>query len=78
MSSKKTGMPFVSTDPSPALKDHYITRILQLENELDNLNLLDNPAEIRTVCSKIMIIKNMLRAAYPQHGPQLPGSIFNG
>jgi len=77
MSSKKSEMPFVSTNSSKALKDHYIIRILQLEKELNELTILEDPVEIRTICSKIMIIKNMLRVAYPQHHNSPPGSIFS-
>jgi hypothetical protein len=40
----------------------YRARIILLKEKLGNLNLLEHPCEIRSICSEIIIIKNSLKA----------------
>ena len=53
--------------PSPqspeVLKDYYSGKLIQMEKELNQFTLLENPREIRSLCCKIIIIKNMMRTA---------------
>jgi hypothetical protein len=48
-------------DSKEVLQDYYIGKILQLERSLGCLNLLEHPIEIKSICSKIIAIKAMLR-----------------
>jgi hypothetical protein len=52
-------------DSKEVLEDYYIGRILQLEMSLNRLNLLEHPVEIRSICAKIISIKNMLNRRVP-------------
>jgi len=48
-------------DSKEVLRDYHIGKILQLEKSLGCLNILEHPIEIKSICSKIIAIKNMLR-----------------
>jgi len=52
-------------DSKEVLEEYYIGRILQLEMSLNRLNLLEHPVEIRSICTKIISIKNMLNRRVP-------------
>jgi hypothetical protein len=48
-------------DSKEVLQDYYIGKILHLERSLNCLNLLEHPIEIKSICSKIIAIKNILK-----------------
>jgi hypothetical protein len=48
-------------DSKEVLQDYYRGRILQLEKALNRLNLLEHPVEIRSICVKIIEMKNRLK-----------------
>jgi hypothetical protein len=51
-----------SQDSPEVLKTLYTRKIMLLEIRLNSLNLLEDPLEIRAICCKIIMLKNMLRA----------------
>lgn len=50
-------------DSPELLKEYYRGQLIQMESELNQLTLLENPREIQSLCCKIIIIKNMMRTA---------------
>jgi hypothetical protein len=62
----QTKMEIPMGDSKEVLQDYYVGKILQLERSLNSLNLLDHPVEIRSICAKIIAIKNILiQRAWP-------------
>jgi hypothetical protein len=51
-----------SQDSPEAQRACYTRKIMLLEIELNSLTLLEDPLEIRAICCKIIVLKNMLRA----------------
>ena len=51
-----------SQDSPETQRTCYSRKIMLLEMELNSLTLLDDPLEIRAICCKIIVLKNMLRA----------------
>jgi len=50
-----------SQDSPEAQRAGYTRKILLLEMQLNSLTLLEDPIEIRAICCKIIVLKNMLR-----------------
>ena len=50
-----------SQDSPEAQRACYTRKILLLEMQLNSLTLLEDPVEIRAICCKIIVLKNMLR-----------------
>lgn len=50
-------------NPPEVLKEYYAGKLIQMENELNQFTLLENPREIRSLCCKIIVIKNIMRTA---------------
>lgn len=61
-------MPLIDTAPFDSRETqraYHLARIQQLESALNELNLLENPCEIETICKQIIAIKELLRKITP-------------
>jgi hypothetical protein len=47
-------------DSREVMVDYYNGKIMQLEDELNDLTILQHPIQIQTICGKIIAIKNIL------------------
>lgn len=61
--NKPPGLSPDSPEAMAALAADYTCRIMQLEKELNTFTLLENPGEIRALCCKIIVLKNILRVS---------------
>lgn len=52
-------------DSQEARQEFLQSRIQVLEHELNQLNLLDHPQEIQTICKEIIAIKEVLGKTNP-------------
>jgi hypothetical protein len=61
---KKTGIFLdetgIKADSHEVMQDHYATKLLQLEKELNRLNVLEHPVQIFHICERIIKIKSKL------------------
>ena len=55
----------VPFDSREAQQDYHLSRLKQLEEELNQLNLLEHPHEIQAICKQIIAIKELLRKITP-------------
>lgn len=55
----------VPYDSRETWQEYHLTRIKSLEAELNNLNLLEHPCEIKAICTQIIAIKELLRKISP-------------
>jgi hypothetical protein len=62
MSTLKKKTAYASQDSPEAQRACYNRKIMLLEIQLNSLTLLEDPLEIRAICCKIIVLKNMLRA----------------
>ena len=51
----------LSADSKEVQREYYIGQIKLLEEELSQLNLMDNPHDIRAICERIIMIKALLQ-----------------
>lgn len=55
----------VPCDSRETKQAYHLARIKALEEELSQLNLLEHPCEILTICKQIIVIKELLSKIMP-------------
>jgi hypothetical protein len=61
----------VRGDSREVMIDYYNGKLLELEDDLNDLTILQHPIQIQTICGKMMAIKNMLAGMKPAARPVL-------
>ncbi len=61
----------VRGDSREVMIDYYNGKLLELEDDLNDLTILQHPIQIQTICGKMMAIKNTLAGIKPAVRPVL-------
>ncbi len=61
----------VRGDSREVMIDYYKGKLLELEDDLNDLNILQHSIQIQSICAKMIAIKNTLAGMHPAARPVL-------